>query len=96
MLLGATGPNFPAVASPLWSYLLFREQGANSSKCHTLRDPSIETTAGQKQERLLLSWHQTKDWLLNIVFSFLFSSDEGAGAISERNEAGPCEDCIVC
>lgn len=53
VLPGVMGPHCPAVASPLQSYLLFREQGANSLKCHTLGDPLTRTATGQKQERLL-------------------------------------------
>jgi hypothetical protein len=96
VLPGVKGPHCPAVASPLQSYLLFREQGANSLKCHPLGDPSTWTATGQKQERLPVSWHQTKGWPLTITFSFPFAWEEGAGASSEKHEADPCAECIVC
>lgn len=87
VLPGVTGPHGPAAASPLQSYVLFREQGANSTHLEALQH---ELQHGRNRSTCWFSWHQTKGRPLNTTFSFLSDSAEGAGAISEKNEADPC------
>lgn len=75
VLPGVTGAPPPSCCLSTSELIcFFREQGAKSPKGHTLGDPSTGTATGQKQERLLASWHQTKGWhlLCHLFLPFWF------------------------